>query len=385
MTKDANAATQEKLGGILEARDWSRMHEAWHEDVVDHDPAPVRRPDSPASSTSGPSSPRRSPTSRSRPTRWSSPTTSSPRSSPSTARTPVRSRDTSRPGGRSPSAASRCPSSSTGRSPSAGGPPTSRASRSSCSSARRTCSSSARADPAAAPDAPGTLGASGTSRVRPRRKAPVRLRALLATVVVGALAPVLLVAGPASAHDVLVSSDPAADATVAGDLDRITLTLSEPPLSGLQTGIVISVTDAQDAEHTSGDVTVEGNTIGKDLDVSETGSYLVRWRSVSVDGHPISGEYRFASSGPAALDSLDLRRRGDTGPDRCSVLHSADRDRDGGRRVRDLRRGVGDPGGRPGRSPTPHDPAADRRARRRRVRRRRRRPRAAGSSERRPR
>ncbi len=131
----------------------------------------------------------------------------------------------------------------------------------------------------------------------------MRLRALLATVVVGALAPVLLVAGPASAHDVLVSSDPAADATVAGDLDRITLTLSEPPLSGLQTGIVISVTDAQDAEHTSGDVTVEGNTIGKDLDVSETGSYLVRWRSVSVDGHPISGEYRFASSGPASLDS----------------------------------------------------------------------------------
>ncbi|MET3635984.1 copper resistance CopC family protein [Curtobacterium oceanosedimentum] len=130
----------------------------------------------------------------------------------------------------------------------------------------------------------------------------MRLRALLATVVVGALAPVLLVAGPASAHDVLVSSEPAADATVVGDLDRITLTLSEPPLSGLQTGIVISVTDAQDAEHTSGDVTVEGNTIGKDLDVSETGSYLVRWRSVSVDGHPISGEYRFASSGPAALD-----------------------------------------------------------------------------------
>jgi len=131
----------------------------------------------------------------------------------------------------------------------------------------------------------------------------VRLRALLATVVVAALAPVLLVAGPASAHDVLVASDPVADATIAGDLDRITLTLSEPPLSGLQTGIVISVTDARDAEHTSGDVTVEGNTIGKDLDVTEAGSYLVRWRSVSVDGHPISGEYRFASSGAAALDS----------------------------------------------------------------------------------
>lgn len=131
----------------------------------------------------------------------------------------------------------------------------------------------------------------------------MRLRALLATVVVAAFAPVLLVAGPASAHDVLVASDPVADATVAGDVDHVLLTLSEPPLSGLQTGIVISVTDAEGAEHTSGDVSVEGNTIAKDLDVSEAGSYLVRWRSVSVDGHPISGEYRFRSSGPAALDS----------------------------------------------------------------------------------
>ncbi|WP_058729034.1 copper resistance CopC family protein [Curtobacterium oceanosedimentum] len=131
----------------------------------------------------------------------------------------------------------------------------------------------------------------------------MRLRALLATVVVAAFAPVLLVAGPASAHDVLVASDPVADATVAGDVDHVLLTLSEPPLSGLQTGIVISVTDAEGAEHTSGDVSVEGNTIAKDLDVSEAGSYLVRWRSVSVDGHPISGEYRFRSSGPAALES----------------------------------------------------------------------------------
>ncbi|MDM7889994.1 copper resistance protein CopC [Curtobacterium sp. RHCJP20] len=131
----------------------------------------------------------------------------------------------------------------------------------------------------------------------------MRLRALLATVVVAAFAPVLLVAGPASAHDVLVASDPVADATVAGDVDHVLLTLSEPPLSGLQTGIVISVTDAEGAEHTSGDVSVQGNTIAKDLDVSEAGSYLVRWRSVSVDGHPISGEYRFRSSGPAALDS----------------------------------------------------------------------------------
>ncbi|MGN7190518.1 MULTISPECIES: copper resistance CopC family protein [unclassified Curtobacterium] len=125
----------------------------------------------------------------------------------------------------------------------------------------------------------------------------MRLRALLATVVVAALAPVVLLAGPASAHDVLVSSDPAADAAVSGDLDVVTLTLSEEPLSGLQTGIVISVTDAAGAEHTSGEVRVSGTTIAKPVDLATPGTYRVQWRSVSVDGHPISGEYRFTSTG----------------------------------------------------------------------------------------
>lgn len=128
----------------------------------------------------------------------------------------------------------------------------------------------------------------------------MRLRALLVTVVVAALAPIALVTGPAAAHDVLVSSDPARDATVSGDLDRVTLTLSEPPLAGLQTGIVISVTDAGGTEHAEGDVQVSGSTIARDVDVTDAGPYRVQWRSVSVDGHPISGEYAFTSTGSTA-------------------------------------------------------------------------------------
>ncbi|WIJ45300.1 copper resistance CopC family protein [Curtobacterium citreum] len=128
----------------------------------------------------------------------------------------------------------------------------------------------------------------------------MRLRVLLASVLVAATLPVVLVAGPASAHDVLVSSDPAADSSVSGDLDRVTLTLSEPPLSGLQSGIVISVTDAGGTEHARGDVSTDGNTIGTAVDLTDAGSYQVRWRSVSVDGHPISGEYAFRSTGATA-------------------------------------------------------------------------------------
>jgi methionine-rich copper-binding protein CopC len=125
----------------------------------------------------------------------------------------------------------------------------------------------------------------------------VRFRSLLATAVAVALAAVLVTAGPAAAHDTLVSATPAADSTVAGTVDEVVLTLSEPPLSGLQTGIVISVTGPDGAEHTSGDVRTAENTIAKDVDLTAAGAYDVRWRSVSVDGHPIDGEYRFTSQG----------------------------------------------------------------------------------------
>lgn len=127
-------------------------------------------------------------------------------------------------------------------------------------------------------------------------------RALLTTAASAfALAIVLATATPASAHDVLAGSVPAADITVRGDLDQVTLTFSEPPLAGLESGIVISVTDPDGTEVGSGDVDVDGSTLRTAADLTTAGAYTVTWRSVSVDGHPISGSYRFTSSGvPAA-------------------------------------------------------------------------------------
>ncbi|ROQ37006.1 putative ester cyclase [Frondihabitans sp. PhB188] len=40
MAKETNIATQQKLGDIITAREVSRLGEAFHADVVDHDPAP---------------------------------------------------------------------------------------------------------------------------------------------------------------------------------------------------------------------------------------------------------------------------------------------------------------------------------------------------------
>lgn len=123
-------------------------------------------------------------------------------------------------------------------------------------------------------------------------------RALLATAASAvALALVLVTAAPASAHDVLASTAPAADTTVEGDLDQVALTFSEPPLAGLESGIVVSVTGPDGAEVASGSVDVDGSTLRQAADLTTRGSYTVTWRSVSVDGHPISGSYRFTSTG----------------------------------------------------------------------------------------
>ncbi|SFF54992.1 copper resistance CopC family protein [Curtobacterium sp. YR515] len=126
-------------------------------------------------------------------------------------------------------------------------------------------------------------------------------RAFLATAASAvALAFVLVTAAPASAHDVLASTAPAADTTVGGDLDQVALTFSEPPLAGLESGIVVSVTGPDGAEVGAGSVDVDGSTLRTAADLTAAGSYTVTWRSVSVDGHPISGSYRFTSTGAPA-------------------------------------------------------------------------------------
>ncbi len=140
----------------------------------------------------------------------------------------------------------------------------------------------------------------------------MRLRALIATAVpVAVLAAVLVTATPAAAHDALASANPAADSTVAGDLDQITLTYSEPPLAALESGIIISVVDPDDEEVTTGQITVDGSTLTKPITITTPGSYTVTWRSVSVDGHPISGSYQFTSTGstPSPPHPRQPRRR----------------------------------------------------------------------------
>lgn len=115
------------------------------------------------------------------------------------------------------------------------------------------------------------------------------------TALVGlALAAVAVVgfAAPASAHDELIGSSPAANEQLESAPAEVVLTYNA---SILPDGAAVAVVDADGTEWAAGEPVIETNTLTFPLkaDMPEAG-YLVEWRVVSSDGHPISGTIPFA-------------------------------------------------------------------------------------------
>ena len=114
---------------------------------------------------------------------------------------------------------------------------------------------------------------------------------------------VLIPTNRASAHDELVSSDPAAGSTVQSLPEEMTLTFSAAliPSDG---GTAVRVTDADGNEVTSGVPEVDGAVLIQPLepDAAIAGEYTVIWQVVSSDGHPTDGEFAFtvAEAAPPA-------------------------------------------------------------------------------------
>lgn len=126
------------------------------------------------------------------------------------------------------------------------------------------------------------------------------LPALLALLAAAALtlgltaAVTTLTAAPASAHDRMLSSDPADGAQLATPPTAITLTFNTEPLP-VEPQVVVS--DSAGTVVTQGAPTIEGSTATLALDPAVAlggDTYTVAWRVVSSDGHPIEGTFAFA-------------------------------------------------------------------------------------------
>ncbi|MEH3156844.1 MAG: copper resistance protein CopC [Gordonia paraffinivorans] len=117
------------------------------------------------------------------------------------------------------------------------------------------------------------------------------------TSVAGVVAAVLVVlttllAGPASAHSTLVSSDPANGSSVASGPGSVTLTFNE----ALQDAYDALTVVGPDNRYWQVDqkASVEGPRITVGLrPLGPAGEYRVNYRVTSADGHPVSGQVRF--------------------------------------------------------------------------------------------
>lgn len=122
-----------------------------------------------------------------------------------------------------------------------------------------------------------------------------RVWALLTALLV-ALGVTLAAAAPAQAHDELIGADPAPDSSVDTLPAQLTLTFSAE-IADDEGASVVEVTDASGAALVAGAPTVSDNVLTQPLEGAASGAVTVRWKVVSSDGHPISGEFGFTVAG----------------------------------------------------------------------------------------
>jgi methionine-rich copper-binding protein CopC len=108
-------------------------------------------------------------------------------------------------------------------------------------------------------------------------------------------ASVLGLAGSASAHNFLVSSDPAAGQTLTKLPSKFIITTNEGllDLSGHGAGFAFDVEDASHKFYGDGCVTVTGPSMSIAPVIGAAGKYRVVWQIVSADGHIVSNQYSF--------------------------------------------------------------------------------------------
>ena len=124
-----------------------------------------------------------------------------------------------------------------------------------------------------------------------RRRSARTVAVVVATVLAATAVTLIATAVPASAHDVLRSTNPADGAVVDRLPDRVVLTFDEPALA-IGTEVVVTgpagpVSDGQpqlvDAE------------VRQPVRAGPAGRYTVLWRVTSADGHPVSGTFAFTT------------------------------------------------------------------------------------------
>jgi len=141
---------------------------------------------------------------------------------------------------------------------------------------------------------------------RPRR-AGVAV-ALLTCVAVGATL------AWAAVHIRLESSVPAAGDVVATAPERFELRFSGPVNEALSSLVLVDPS-GDSVDVTLGALLDDERMLVGDVPELTGGEYLVLWKTVSADGHPVSGEFSFTYSGATAVADVPALEAGDESAD----------------------------------------------------------------------
>lgn len=114
----------------------------------------------------------------------------------------------------------------------------------------------------------------------------------LLTVLLLACAALFGAVAPAQAHNVLIGSDPKDGAQLAAGPDKITLTFDQPVRQGFAQ---ISVTGPDGTRWEDGKTAVDKEKVSIGVKpLGPAGKYVVGYRILSSDGHPVSSKVTFA-------------------------------------------------------------------------------------------
>ena len=170
-----------------------------------------------------------------------------------------------------------------------------------------------RAGPARSPTGPvvsdPVAGSAGRRARHPdAARHPRRSLARLAAALLLALGVMVGLVGSASAHDVLISSNPKDGATLSNAPTSITFTFDQPVQNF---DPVVSLIGPDGKQYATGTPTISGNVVTGSVGSGPAGAYTAAYRIVSADGHPVTGEIHFtlttgheASSPPSAAGSV---------------------------------------------------------------------------------
>jgi methionine-rich copper-binding protein CopC len=121
---------------------------------------------------------------------------------------------------------------------------------------------------------------------------------------ISTLLALLLIQTPAQAHDLLVDINPAPGEVISTSSFEAVLTFNNPLLViESETNAEVSTKLQSSSDWISHPIAIDDRTMVAQVELSEPGSYDLRWSVVGSDGHTISGDSNFVLEGPVAEET----------------------------------------------------------------------------------